>query len=497
MQQGFLKFAAAVLGTGLVVVPFLGLDGLPRDLRRQIKDERAAYTQAEQRIKGAQDEVAKDLQSEADLFRSIPASQTWPSDLTNAATDLQSASKDVQALADLEKKNRRQDRDRATALLARARATRTAALNQATGIEKEADHYVELKKSLPDTLRRMEKDYQMVRSFDPQPMMAQVAQAATDWPDKRSDLESRLNTGIRDRIANDEQLWQANDAARRQAAAGQYTGVDLGSLIAAAEQIHTDSAALPQTRDEILGLVGQLNNSWDKVLVDMDSGDHTWKQKIRTVNTPKDGQTTSDEQWVEVSQAKYDAQKSNLGMSVEHKPLGKYDVEAERVAQPAGMAYIAPPSVGRNQYGYWDHSGGRDFWVFYGQYALMRDLLFNHDYRPIYRGDWDEYRTYQSRGQTYYGRDYGTGGAATQQRYSSSGYARSGGFRDSKYASGSGGGSYSGSKYATPGGNSTPKRFGSGSRPEESRPSYKPSSPSRPRPAPSYRPSPRGRRYGR
>src|SRR6516164_5891750 len=100
MNRGFLKFAAAVLGTGLVVVPFLGLDGLPRDLRRQIKDERAAYTQAEQRI-----EVAKDLQSEADLFRSIPASQTWPSDLTNAATDLQSASKDVQALADLEKKN--------------------------------------------------------------------------------------------------------------------------------------------------------------------------------------------------------------------------------------------------------------------------------------------------------------------------------------------------------------------------------------------------------
>jgi hypothetical protein len=337
----------------------------------------------------------------------------------------------------------------------------------------------------------------MVRSFDPQPMMAQVAQAATDWPDKRGDLESRLNTGIRDRIANDEQLWQANDAARRQAAAGQYTGLDLGSLIAAAEQLHTDSAALPQKRDELLALVGQLNNSWDKVLVDMDSGDHTWKQKVRTVNTPRDGQSTSDEQWVEVSQAKFDAQKSNLGMSIEHKPLGKYDVEAERVAQPAGMAYIAPPSVGRNQYGYWDHSGGRDFWVFYGQYALMRDLLFNHDYRPIYRGDWDEYRTYQSRGQTYYGRDYGTGGAATQQRYSSSGYARSGGFRDSKYASGSGSGSYSGSKYATPGGNSTPKRFGSGSKPEESRPSYRPSSPSRPRPAPTYRPSPRGRRYGR
>jgi hypothetical protein len=495
MQNGFLKFAAVVLGTGLVVVPFIGLDGLPRDLRRQIKDERAAYTQAERQIKAAQDEVSRDLQAEPDLFRSIPASESWPSELTGAQNDLQSAAGDMQALAELEKHNRRGDRARAATVLARARAARTAALDHANEIEKEADRYVELKKHLPDTLRRMEMDYQMVRSFDPGPIGAQVQQAATDWPDKRADLESRLNTEIRDRLANDEALWQANDAARRQASAGQYAGVDLGSLIAAAEQIHTDSAALPQKRDEIQSLAAQLDNSWDKVLVDMDSGSRTWKQKIRTVTTPKNGQTTSDEQWVEVSEAKYDAQKANLGMSIEHKPLGKYDIEAERVAQPAGMAYIAPPSVGRNQYGYWDHSGGRDFWVFYGQYALLRDLLYNHDYRPIYRGDWDEYRTYQSRGQTYYGRDYGTGGAATQQRYSSSGYARSGGFRSSQYASKSG--SYSGSQYATPGGSSTPKRFGNGGRPEEPRPSYRPSAPSRPRPSPGFRPSPGGRRFGR
>jgi hypothetical protein len=495
MQQGFLKFAAAVLGTALVVVPFLGLDGLSRDLRRQIKDERAAYSQAERQIKNAQDEVTHDLQAEPDLFRSIPASQGWPADLGNAATDLQSASRDVQQLEELDKRNRREDRERATALLARARATRTAALNHATAIEKEADHYVELKKTLPDTLRRMEMDYKMVRSFDAAPLTGQVQQAAADWPDKRGDLESRLNSEIQGRIANDDALWQANDAARRQVESGQDGEIDYGSLVAAAEQIHADSVALPQKRDEIQSLVDQLNRSWDKVLVDMESSRHDWKQKVRTITTPKNGQTTSGEQWVEVSQAKYDAQKSNLGMSIEHKPLGKYDVEAERVAQPAGMAYIAPPAVGRNQYGYWDHSGGQSFWVFYGQYALMRDLLFNHDYRPIYRGDWDEYRTYQSRGQTYYGRDYGTGGAATQQRYSGSGYARSGGFRDSQYASK--GGSFSGSKYASPSGNSAPKRYGSGGRPEEPRPSYRPSAPSRPRPAPSYRPAPSGRRFGR
>jgi len=50
------------------------------------------------------------------------------------------------------------------------------------------------------------------------------------------------------------------------------------------------------------------------------------------------------------------------------------------VAQPAGFAYVAPPSQGSNQYGYWEHRGGGDFWVFYGQYALLRDLLFNRQY---------------------------------------------------------------------------------------------------------------------
>ena len=92
-------------------------------------------------------------------------------------------------------------------------------------------------------------------------------------------------------------------------------------------------------------------------------------------------------------------------MAMEHKPAGSYDSEAERVAQPAGFAYMAPPGQGSNQYGYWDHRDGRDFWVFYGQYALMRDLLFNHSYRPLDRYDWEGYRSSRDSGRTYYGRD--------------------------------------------------------------------------------------------
>jgi len=495
MNRGFLKFAVVVLGTGLIVVPFLGLDGLPRDLRRQISSERAALAQTERQIRNAQESVTSDLQAEPDLFRGIPPSQHWQGDLTAAGADLAAAQREMQQLAALEKANRRQDRERAAALVAEERTTRTAALNHATEIQKEADHWVELKKQLPETLARMDRDYRMIHDFDAAPLSAEVQKAEADWPEKRGDLQSRFDTET-ELQKQDETLWQSTAAARQQASAGHLPAAEIGPLVTAAEKLHTDSALLPQKRTETEGLIAQLNTTWDKVLVDMEKHGGTYREEIRTVSTPKDGQTTSHEDWVQVSEARYDSLKNDLGMSIEHKPLGKYDVEADRVPQPVGFAYMAPPGQS-NQYGHWEHHDGRDFWVFYGQYALMRDLLFNHYYQPLPRYDYDQYRDYRSRGQTYYGRDeagsapkYGTQGSSTYDRYSGSTYARGGGFRNSPFASKSG--SYRNSPFATPGGESTPKRFGS--RPPQANPGFHPAP--RPRPAPSFRP-PVGRRFGR
>ena len=235
------------------------------------------------------------------------------------------------------------------------------------------------------------------------------------------------------------------------------------------------------------------------------------RQKIRTVRihmadaSAKGEVTTSDEKWVDVSQGQFEAMKNNLGMAIEHKPAGKYDIEAERVAQPPGFAYMAPPGQS-NQYGHWDHHDGRDFWVFYGEYALMRDLLFNRGYRPLDRYEWEGYRYAQRSGQTYYGHDeaagqapkYGTQGTATQRSYEGSTYAKSGGFKDSKYASKSGG--YKDSKYASPSmrdpnADHSGRTFGKGSSREPEH-NYRPP-PSRP--APSYHPPARspGRSFGR
>ncbi len=507
MSRPSLKFLAVLLGVLIVVVYFAGFDSLPRSLRSQIDSERRALAAAQTQLRAAQDEVLRDLQTDADLFRGVSASQTWPEQLSKDLGDLQLAAHDMERLTTIEKQNRRQDRQQVESLLARTRSLRSGAITQAAGIQKEAAHWIDAKRHLPGEVRQMERDYAAIHTFDLASLTAASRKAAADWPEKQADLNSRL-ASLRDTVAQGDSLWQSTAEARRQAAASDIAHLDIGALIAAADWLQNSAAELPRRGEELKSLDAQIYNAWDKVLVDMEVRSGQPQQKIRTVQTrfadsaAKSGEIGSDEKWVEVSQAAYDSGKNHLGMAIAHKAAGKYDVEAERVAQPAGFAYVAPPSQGSNQYGYWDHSGGRDFWVFYGQYALMRDLLFNHQYQPIDRYDWEGYRTYQTRRETYYGGSggasssaprYGTQGTSTQERYSGSKFSQGGGFRDSKFAAK--GGSYSDSKYATPGGDRAPRKFGSGgSRPEERHASPPPS---RPSPRPSPRPSSPPRRFGK
>ena len=489
MSRSTLRFLAVVLTGLIVVVLFAGLDALPRGVRAQIDGDRATLASAETQLRSAQDEVARESQGEPDLFRAVSATGHWTDHFGEAAGLLQYAARDMDELARLEKQNRRQDRQRAESLLSHERDLRAKASAAASGVQKEAAQWGDWKRQLPQTLQQMERDYHIIHAFDLAPLAATVQKAETDWPEKKPDLDSRLAT-VRGAVTQGDNLWQSTDAPRRQVAAGNYAGLDFAVLLAAADSLKTSAATLPQKTAEINSLSGQLYDSWDKLLVDMEvrgiGNAREYDQQIRTVRThltdasagvpSGPGATTSEEKWVGVPRTTYEAMRNDLGMAIEHKPAGRYDSESEHVAQPAGFAYMAPPTQASNQYGYWEHRDGRNFWVFYGQYALMRDLLFNHGYQPVERGEWEGYRTYQNRGQTYYGQDpgasapkYGSQGTATQNRYSGSTYAQGGGFRNSQYANKPGG--YRDSKYASPmardpNADHSPKRFGSGSRPE-------------------------------
>ena len=502
MSRSQLRLSAVVLTVLIVVVGANALDRLPGNLRTQIDAERTALSKARKQLTTERTEVATEVESQPDLFRALPFGQQWPTRFSQAENELHSASHDVDDLTRLQKHNRHSDKTAVESLLVQEKKHRTQATAEAVAVETDASHWIDARNHLPRQIPEMERNYQAIHSFDFAPATAAVRKAETDWPDKKADLEARL-AADRALGTQADQQWQATADSRRKAAAGKLDGAEAASLLGFEENLQTSAAELPKKTDELKTLSAQLYTSWDKLLVDMQArGDGTareYDQKLRTVRThlddaaAKTGEVSSDEQWAIVAKPTYDAMRNDLGMAVEHKPAGKYDFESEHVAQPAGMAYMAPPTQGSNRYGYWDHRDGRDFWVFYGQYALLRDLLSNHDYRPFDRYEYEDYRNYQTRGQTYYGRDsgsnapkYGTQGTATQNRYSSSNYAHSGGFRDSQYAAKPG--NYRSSQYASPSAHDpsadhSPKTFGHNASPSPSHApparTVRPSSPSR------------------
>jgi hypothetical protein len=102
----------------------------------------------------------------------------------------------------------------------------------------------------------------------------------------------------------------------------------------------------------------------------------------------------------------------------------------------------------------------------------MRDLLFNHSYRPLANPSGKNTAATRSPAAPTTAATTkpdclsGSQGTATADRYAGSNYAKSGGFKDLKYASK--GGNYRDSRFSTPGAGDpnadhSPKRFGSGS----------------------------------
>ncbi len=500
MSRRGLEVLAVIISFLIVIVLFAGFDNLPRKLRADIAAEQQQLPQVQKQFQSTEEQVTQELASDPGLFRAHDMNTAFPERFRTAAGELQGAQRDAAALDKLLKANKRQDREQAEKLLKEEQALRAAAINEASAVRTEAQHWVDMKRNLPTELKQMEADRQTLQHWDLAPIATVVTRAEADWPAKKSDLDTRL-TALRAIPADGEGAWQSSDAMRRKAEANDLAGLDYAGLLSSAETLHGDATSLPARTEELQTLTGQLYTSWDKVLVDLrdrkSGGVRDYEEEVRIVKTKfpdaagKDGVTNSSEDWVEISKATYQVNEKNIGMSIAHKPVGKYDNEVDEVAEPAGFAYMAPVGE-RNQYGYWDRGSGGNFWVWYGQYALLRDLLWGHSYRPIPSYEWESYRTARSSGQTYYGRDesgsapkYGTHGTFTQQHYADSRYVRSsGGYSSSKYASGSQRRGEGGEGHT----------FGSGSKPPSSG-GFKPrSSPSF---RPSFRPPSAGRSFGR
>lgn len=145
--------------------------------------------------------------------------------------------------------------------------------------------------------------------------------------------------------------------------------------------------------------------TWTVILDDMkEEGNffQTYHHKYRIVE-PESAETTN---WAEVPKDTYMAYRDYLGMTILSKEDGKVDT------------HISPPHyryVGDTRYGSWQNDlQGNSFWVFYGQYSLLRDLMGG---RRVYRHDYEYYTKKRKKREPWFGRDnaYGTAGTYTKK----------------------------------------------------------------------------------
>lgn len=304
MQRGPLGVIAAILATLMVIVATAGLDDLPRSLRSTIATAPAALAADRATLEQNRAALEKTLGQDDALFAErAPKLRTRLEQdrlrLDQAATALATAQQ-------LAKANRRTDSDKVERALAEFNSLRREPVEDSSALRTRAEQDL----------------YDKLHPFDREAATAPVRKAMADWPDKRADLESRLQS--------------VHDAA------------SASSLTALATQLYV---------------------SWDKILLRID-GD---RQRVRMVRT-QDGNSVSEE----ITESRRPGTwREDVGMVIEHKPVGKYDSESERTPQPPASAYVAPPGQS-NHYGQWTNG----VWHWLPQYLILSQLLHMHMSRP-------------------------------------------------------------------------------------------------------------------
>ena len=444
-----------------------GCGGLPRSLRQDIASENEKLKQAEDQLARSQKTVKENLAHAPELFQGTPVLTEWPARFRSAQSRLDNAKSDSRELAKIKSGNR-ETIARADRLLSDERHMRQSAVEEAQAVEAEANHWLDFQQNQPHYRAKMQSEYEAVRAVDFASTEKVIAKAGQDWPGKKADLDNRL-TSLKSEQQNALAQWQAT----------QTGSPSVATLIQAEEVLARESANLPREAAQLTAMSGQLYDAWDKVLEDLDvaheGGDTRYREKLKIVKThfvdvpAKKTELSNDVRWVDVSPGAYHSVENDLGMAISHKDAGLYDSEAKNIAQPPGYAYIAPPEVGSNQYGYWTHNEHGSFWTFLPQYLIMRELFWGHDYRPVVVNDYRGYYNASRLGRTYYGNEtpaappkYGTHGTFTQQRYSGSRYVQSGGFRSSEYASRRSSSGTAPRAAPAPSRSNEGKRFGSG-----------------------------------
>lgn len=468
MNRRSLGIIAVMLVLLMAIVATAGLDNLPRQLRQSVaaanthlNSDRTAFDQNRQAIDRA-------LRDDPTLFGSKAGELRERLDKDRAGLD--SAAAELVALQQLAKANHRTDADKVEKEISRFDSLRANPVRDAAAVRAEIEKWQTWKRELPQRVQAMRASNDTLRGFDLDAATATARKAMADWPAKREDLQGRLDA-LKSEKSEGEKIWNSTAQPRAAAESGKVDGFDYPTFFADADRLDAAAKQLKDGADSLNGLAGQLYTSWDRILVDAGDDHNSYREKFRVVRTKfpdatlANGQTSSEEKWQPVDRAQYREAERAMGMTLERKPAGKYDSEAERSVQPPAYAYVAPPGQ-RNSYGSWDNG----VWHWLPEHQILSQML--HMSRPVVitSGDFNAYQSARRRGEIFYGRNdeyrsHWSGGSGTGPSSSSGWYKErpktygSSGYSGSKYQSKGG---FSGSKYQSRGGGFSSKSFSRG-----------------------------------
>jgi hypothetical protein len=434
---------------------------LPRDLRSRVQAAGTQFQSERAHFEANRATVEQAIAAEPDLFRARAAA--WRESLGKAQAQLGEADAAMTSLRRLSDANRREDREKVEQELASLASLRSGAVSESEEIRRDAERWLGYKRELPRQLEVMKSAYESVRAWDPATAMALAQKAMVDWPAKKDDLQHRIDALVEFRKQG-ETAWQSTSEMRTKAEAQDWADIDYAALFAGNEQLHTSLKQLLDGASVTNTLAQQLYVDRNKLLIDLEDGP---RQKVRVVETKfsdsslSDGQTTQQERWENIDEARFHNFRDNIGMVIERKPAGKYDSEAEGTPQAPAYAYVAAPGQS-NQYGSWSNG----VWQWLPQYLILSQLL-RSTHPPITTGDYFDYERARRRGELWYGRSgeyrrpwgdssrWSRRGSTLRRtidsiaRSSGGGWYRERSRSEQPRALGSGG--YSGSKYQTRG----------------------------------------------
>jgi len=444
----------ALLGGALGLAVFLFTRGLPDDARSAAQEAQAALAQAQGAVTAQQAELDEVVNQDKAFLEPQPEVAAGRAALVALAGKVSEVSarfdNDLKPLLD---KDRHGDADRVRVLaseLASAAATVTGELGQPVA---NARRLLGYKTNHDDLMKAARQTITEVELLTGDSTLSALVQAAgAQYPEAAPVLWQRMtNLGALSGAVTEARVKL--DAAL---AAPPLDYVLTGRL---ADQITAGGQSLNQARSALTSDVGSLGKSIDRILVDMKEEEGVCYHKYRVV----EGNLSQESGFQVVDCAFFREHEDHLGMALYSKPEGKLAEDAVQIASPPGYAYVGNP-----RYGQWRESNGSRFWEFYGQYALMRDLLWGvGTYRAVDESGYRSYRTSLSSRKPWFGgsNEFGTRGQITKTKYAGSTYykaqaerARYSGSRFQETNRGRTGGGYQGSRFQ--GGNSTGVRSG-------------------------------------